>query len=227
MAVKAKKSFSGWCADLPVSMLAWLAYWLLRGLFLTLRPIYIQRNFACRIQDRAQPALLAIWHGRLLYFIHLYRHTKGTVLVSQSRDGELISQVLAHFRMHATRGSSSQGGTQALLQMIKRVQSGDYAAFTPDGPRGPRHRAKAGVISVAQKTGAPILPVVYNAKWKRVLPSWDRFIIPLPFSRIVVVYGEPVYVPATASSAEFAAKQKEIEASLQRITQIADNFFSR
>jgi lysophospholipid acyltransferase (LPLAT)-like uncharacterized protein len=226
MIVKAKKRFSGWCVNLSVSMIAWLAYWILRGLFLTLRPIHIQRNFACSIHNRAQPALLAIWHGRLLYFIYLYRHLKGTVLVSQSKDGELISQILAHFGVHATRGSSSRGGTQALLQMIKRIQDGYYGAFTPDGPRGPRHRVKAGIISAAQKTGAPILPVVYNAKWKRVLPSWDRFILPLPFSRIVVVYGEPVYVPATASSAAFAAKQKEIETSLQRITQIADNFFN-
>ena len=219
MTVKAKYT------HLSTTLIAWLAYWLLQGLFLTLRPIYIQRHFEGTVQDSAQRPLLAIWHGRLLYFIYLYRHIKGAVLVSQSKDGELISQVLARFGIHATRGSSSRGGTQALLQMIKRIQQGYYGAFTPDGPRGPRYHVKAGVVSAAQKTGTPILPAVYNAKWKRVLQSWDRFIIPLPFSRIVVVYGEPIYIPATASAAIFQDKQREIETSLRRITKIADSFF--
>ena len=109
--------------------------------------------------------------------------------------------------------------------MVKCVRQGYHGAFTPDGPRGPRYQVQPGVVTAAQKTGAPILPAVYNAKWKRVLQSWDRFVIPLPFSRVVVVYGKPIYVPATASVTIFQDKRQEVEASLQRITQIADSYF--
>jgi lysophospholipid acyltransferase (LPLAT)-like uncharacterized protein len=214
-----------WRSRLFIAIRAWLVYWLLQCLFLTLRPIFVQRDFEHQLIDTGRPALLAIWHGRILYFIHLYRHQTGTVLVSSSKDGELISRVLARFGLQATRGSSSRGGREGLHQLIKRVQQGYHGAFTPDGPRGPRYRVKAGLISAAQKTGAPILPVAYNAKWKCVLRSWDQFIVPLPFSRIVVIYGKPIYVSATASSPAFRQKQREVEAILQHITRIADNFF--
>lgn len=215
-----------WRSHVSIVVLAWLAYWLLRGLFLTLRPIYVQRHFEHQTMGTGQPTLLAFWHDRLLYFIHHYRHITGTALVSQSKDGELISQVLAGFGLHATRGSSSRGGREGLRQLIERVQQGYHGAFTPDGPHGPRYHVKAGLVRAAQRTGAPILPVVYNAKWKRVLRSWDRFIVPLPFSRIVVVYGKPIYVPATGSSSALQEKRQEVEAMLQHITHIADNFFN-
>ncbi len=225
MAAKSQKFFRRWYTRLVLVSTVWLSSWLLRGLFLTLRPIYVQRHFEHCVKDSGQPALLAIWHGRLLYFVHLYRHMAATVLVSRSKDGELISRILTHFGLHTTRGSSSRGGGQGLLQMVKRVHQGYHGAFTPDGPRGPRYQVQPGVVTAAQKTGAPILPAVYNAKWKRVLQSWDRFVIPLPFSRVVVVYGKPIYVPATASATIFQDKRQEVEASLQRITQIADSYF--
>jgi len=96
---------------------------------------------------------------------------------------------------------------------------------TPDGPRGPRYRVQPGVITVAQKTGAPILPLAYDAEWKKVFQSWDRFIMPLPFSRIVVVYGEPISVPAHATPDMLQAKQQEVEASLRQVTEMADAYF--
>ena len=208
-----------------ITVLAWLASWLLRALFRTLRPIFIQRDFENQVMDTGQPVLLAIWHGRLLYFIHLYRNQTATALVSRSKDGELISKVMDHFGLHATRGSSSRGGREGLRQLIQRVRQGYHGAFTPDGPRGPRYHVKVGLLSAAQKTGAPILPAVYNAQWKRVLRSWDRFIVPFPFSRIVVVYGKPIYVPAAASSSILRQKRQEVETVLQQITTVADNFF--
>lgn len=215
-----------WRSHIYNAILARLAYWFLRGLFLTLRPIHIQRHFEHQTMGIGQPTLLAFWHNRLLYFVHHYRHITGTALVSQSKDGDIMSRVLTGFGLHATRGSSSRGARTGFRQLIERVQQGYHAAFTPDGPRGPRYRVKAGLVRAAQKTGAPILPVVYNAKWKRVLHGWDRFIVPLPFSRIVVVYGKPIYVPETGSSALLEAKRQEVEAALQHITHIADTFFN-
>ena len=203
----------------------WLLDWVLRVLFVTLRPEYMQRQ----AEQRAHaPILFAFWHGRMLYFLKLYEHlgSRVTILVSHSRDGELITQLLSCFGFQTTRGSTSRGGARGLLAIVNKVRSGIHAGFAPDGPRGPRYRVQPGLVLVAKRTGAPILPITFGAQWKRVLASWDAFLLPLPFSRIVVVYGEPIYVPADASAADLEAKRREVETSLRRITETADNYFT-
>ena len=205
-----------------------LLSWLLRGLFVTLRPEYVQRQVERRVQGARTPILLALWHGRILYFLKLYEYlgSRLTILVSQSSDGELITQLLSCFGLPTTRGSTSQGGARGLLAVVNKVRSGAHAGFTPDGPRGPRYQVQPGLLLVAKRTGAPILPMTFGAQWKRVLASWDAFLLPLPFSRIVVVYGEPIYVPADASAADLETKRREVETSLRRITETADNYFT-
>lgn len=205
-----------------------LLSWLLRGLFGTLRPEYVQRQLEQQAQGGRQPILFAFWHGRMLYFMKLYEYlgARVTVLVSQSRDGELVAQLLSCFGFRTTRGSTSRGGARGLLTVVNKVRSGMHACFTPDGPRGPRFQVQPGLVMVAKRTGAPILPMTFGAQWKRVLASWDAFLLPLPFSRVVVVYGEPIYVPADASAADLEAKRREVEASLRRITETADTYFT-
>lgn len=205
----------------------WCISWILRGLYATLRPVYVQQHFLCRLMQDGGPFLVAFWHGRLLYAIHLYKRYQprpGAVLVSRSKDGEFISQIIEHFGIQPIRGSSSRGSVRGLLEVVKRTRRGYIVAFTPDGPRGPRYQVQSGIVTVAKKTGAVILPVTYNARWRKVLRSWDRFIVPLPFSRVVVVYGEPISVPSNASAATLQAKRQEVEASLRRITEIADSY---
>jgi len=205
-----------------------LLSWLLRGLFGTLRPEYVQRQLEQQAQGGRRPILFAFWHGRMLYFLKLYAYlgARVTVLVSQSRDGELVAQLLSCFGFQTTRGSTSRGGARGLLAVVNKVRSGMHACFTPDGPRGPRFQVQPGLVMVAKRTGAPILPMTFGAQWKRVLASWDAFLLPLPFSRVVVVYGEPIYVPADASAADLEAKRREVEASLRRITETADTYFT-
>jgi lysophospholipid acyltransferase (LPLAT)-like uncharacterized protein len=207
---------------------AWLASWVLRGLFVTLRPISVQQPILGRLILEKTPFVLAFWHGHMLCALrlaHVYRQVRATAMVSRSQDGEFISQVSQHFGVHPTRGSTSRGGGRALLQMVRRVQEGYIACVTPDGPRGPRYRVQPGVITVAQKTGALILPLAYDAEWKKVFQSWDRFVVPLPFSRIAVVCGEPIRVPAHATPDMLQAKQQEVEASLHQVTEIAAAYF--
>ena len=205
-----------------------LLSWLLRGLLATLRPEYVQRQIEQQVQEARTPILFAFWHGRMLYFLKLYEYlgSRVTILVSQSRDGELVAQLLSRFGLSTTRGSTSRGGARGLLAVVNKVRTGVHAGFTPDGPRGPRYQVQPGLVLVAKRTGAPILPMTFGAQWKRVLASWDAFLLPLPFSRIVVVYGEPIYVPADASAASLEAKRREVEASLRRITETADNYFT-
>lgn len=205
-----------------------LLSWLLRGLFGTLRPEYVQRQLEQQAQGGRRPILFAFWHGRMLYFMKLYEYlgARVTVLVSQSRDGELVTQLLSCFGFQTTRGSTSRGGARGLLAVVNKVRTGMHAGFTPDGPRGPRFQVQPGLVLVAKRTGAPILPMAFDAQWKWVLASWDAFLLPLPFSRVVVVYGDPIYVPADASAADLEAKRREVEDSLRRITETADTYFT-
>ncbi len=206
----------------------WFAAWFLQLLFWTLRPVYVQEPIAHRILDRQDPYIVAFWHGRLLYplrLMQIYRQRRVTVLVSHSRDGEWISQIARRFGVLPTRGSSHRGGGQGLLAMMHRLQEGYIACVTPDGPRGPRYRVQPGIVTLAHKTGATILPVTYNAKWRKVMGSWDGFVLPMPFSRVVVMYGEPICVPTQATADELVVAQQEIELRLQHMTDMTDRFF--
>jgi len=203
-----------------------LVIWGLRVLYRTLRPVYVHQHCERRAWSRGTPVLLAFWHGRMLYFLHLYHRQRFTVLVSHSRDGEFVSRVLQGFGVHVTRGSSSRGGARALIALARAVRHGYHVAITPDGPRGPRDTVQPGIVTLAKRTGAVIVPVSYSARWKTVLQSWDRFVVPLPFSRVVVVYGEPIYVPANASPPVCRCKRQEVETSLRRITELADHYFA-
>ncbi len=200
-----------------------LLTWGLRLLYFTLRPVHVQQHFERRAWKGGTPVLLAFWHGRMLYFLHRYHRQRFTILVSPSKDGEFATQVLQRFGVHVIRGSSSRGGAQALRELVRQVRGGYHAAFTPDGPRGPRYQVQPGIVAVARKTGAAIVPVTYSARWKKVFRSWDAFLMPLPFSRVVVIYGAPIYVPAHASPAVFQAKRHEVETSLRHITEMADH----
>ena len=222
---------------MPLGNAAWYRRWLMAGavrlltwglrfLYCTLRPVHVQQHFERCVWSGGTPVVLAFWHGRMLYFLHLYHRQRFTILVSRSRDGECVSRILQRFGVHVTRGSSSRGGAQALLEIARQVHRGYHAALTPDGPRGPRYEVQPGVVALAQQTGATILPVTYSARWKKVLRSWDCFLVPLPFSRVVVIYGEPISVPAGASPAVFQAKRQEVEVRLRQITEMADHYFS-
>jgi lysophospholipid acyltransferase (LPLAT)-like uncharacterized protein len=210
--------------------LVFAASWLLRGLFATLRPVFLQDAMLRQLlADKKQPLLFAVWHGRMLYLLQVYRRYRPeriTVLVSQSKDGELISLLLEHFGVDATRGSSSRGGALGVLELMHKATEGyQVVAITPDGPRGPRYVVQPGIIAVASRSGALIIPITYNAQWKKVCASWDQFLIPLPFSRIVVMCGAPIAVPPQADATTLHEKQHELEKSLQHITALADGYF--
>ena len=169
--------------------------------------------------------IAAIWHSRILIFGYIYRHTPAAVLVSRSEDGEIIARVLKSQGFDPVRGSTNRGGLRALAVLIKRVRRGQTAVITPDGPRGPRYRVQPGVITLAKKTGVPILPMTYSAAHRHVFASWDRFLLPRPFTRCRVVYGKPVYVPEKAGPKAEEKGRIQLESELRRITEEADRQF--
>jgi hypothetical protein len=167
--------------------------------------------------------IYTLWHGRLLPLTYYHRRQNIATLISQSRDGEYIARVVERWGYRAIRGSSSRGGSGALREMIKLARTGRSLAITPDGPRGPRQKLKPGVLTLAQLTGQPMIPMSASATrawW--VDARWDHFLVPKPFARVFVRYADPVYVPRDADEAAISGIGEEVEATLVRLTQETD-----
>lgn len=142
-------------------------------------------------------------------------------MISEHRDGEMIAQVTHHMGFGAVRGSTTRGGTKALKALYRILKKHD-GAITPDGPRGPGFKVQGGVIITAQLSGCPILPITSSAYPRWQFKSWDRFIVPKPFSCCVIRFGSPLYVPRHISSDEFEKYRLILERRLNRITEEAD-----
>lgn len=145
-----------------------------------------------------RPVLFAFWHGTMLPLLWKHRREGVAVLISEHRDGEIIARVAESLGFRTVRGSTSRGGARALLGLVRVLEQGGEAAVTPDGPRGPAGYFAPGALVAAQRSGALIIPVSADARRAWRLRSWDRFLIPKPFARVVVAYGEARPVEATA-----------------------------
>jgi len=165
------------------------------------------------MNKKGQPLVIAFWHGELLP-VGCLAHTVSphfVTFISQSKDGEVIARVLERLGQVAVRGSSTRGGVKALLQ-AKRIMEKEnrMAVFTMDGPRGPRHKAKDGVIFLAQRAGAKIIPVrAFPEKKKVFTKSWDHFVLPMPFTRCPAYIGEPMEVTTEKLDKDVMAREKE------------------
>jgi lysophospholipid acyltransferase (LPLAT)-like uncharacterized protein len=151
--------------------------------------------------------------------IQAHRHEGIVTMASRSKDGELIAGWLVSNGYSVVRGSSTRGGSQALREMVRRVRSGRAAALTVDGPTGPPRTVQPGIVQLARLTGGWILPITYSSSRPQFLSSWDRYLLPRPFSRNVVAYGEPFLIDPEVSDGE---TQRRITASLDDVTREAD-----
>ncbi|MDE2511888.1 MAG: lysophospholipid acyltransferase family protein [Elusimicrobia bacterium] len=168
--------------------------------------------------------IYAFWHQRQVFFTYTHRGVGAAVLVSRSKDGEMIAETMRLSNIGAVRGSSSRGGAAAVRQLMEVLESGLDIGITPDGPRGPAREVKDGVLFLAQKLGAPIVPIANGLSRKLVLKkAWDHFHVPLPFGRGAVVYSEPITV---GPDDDLAAKARELKAALDRVTAEADRLVS-
>lgn len=179
-----------------------------------------------------------VWHARILETIAGWSLTHGpkkqppAILISRSREGDLVARITAMQSVGVIRGSSRnpkrsgdgarKGGMAAFREMARHVKNGGCMAITPDGPRGPRMRMTLGALKLAQATGAPLIGFSWSTRWKIVFNSWDRFVLPLPFSRGVLIYVEPMYVPRDAGPDALEALRAEFEHRLNAATQEAD-----
>ena len=132
------------------------------------------------------------WHAHILLMVYSYVGPLLVFMISQHRDGELIARTVERFGYLPARGSTSRGGAGALRMMLKELRRGHDIGFTPDGPRGPSRKVQPGTIAAAQASGCPVVPVAIGASRAWYLSSWDRFVVPKPFSRVLMAYGEPM-----------------------------------
>ncbi|HWQ69836.1 MAG TPA: lysophospholipid acyltransferase family protein [Patescibacteria group bacterium] len=225
-----KSSFSRAVAALRedrrvLRIVPWLAARFMQGLFRLLRVVHVGRAYPERCWAKGERIIVVFWHGRLLMMPFVYPGKPGALLISQHRDGEYFSRIATILGFEVIRGSATRGGMRAIKQMILAIKGGLNLVVTPDGPKGPRAKVKSGVIEVAKLTGAPIVPVSFSAARRRFLKSWDAFLVPVPFSRAVYIWGEPMYVPPTTTKDEMAKLQEALEERLDLLTMKADDYF--
>jgi lysophospholipid acyltransferase (LPLAT)-like uncharacterized protein len=207
----------------------WRARWLIAFGFRLLQ--VWSRTLRFEIDDRAgvigtpvrENYIGALWHNRLLIFPFVLRRffsrRRGAALISASRDGDLLTDAIKRFGFDVVRGSSSRLGASAILQLTNTLASGGDVVITPDGPRGPAYVLGPGVIFLAQKSGAAVLPVnmEYSSCWR--LKSWDRFIVPRPFAKVRVLIGQPHRVRSTTTGEEFETERLRLQNAMMSLVE--------
>ena len=177
---------------------------LLLMLYATWRVREINGDGWRRLRAERRPFIFALWHGQLLPLVVRHRSQGVKILISEHRDGEVIARIAERLGLASIRGSSSRGAARALLAMVDALIGGSTLAVTPDGPRGPARSFASGTVVAAQRAGAPIVSigVAVSRAWR--LRSWDAFMIPRPFARVVISYSDPMFVAAPDARAAAA-----------------------
>jgi len=171
----------------------WIAARLIRWLHRRIKPASIGDEPLRSLWDDGKNVILSFWHDQLFMMATGYSGSKASVMISTSKDGELIARTMTYFDIGSIRGSSSRGGRAAFRTMIDLGKEQIDLAFTPDGPRGPRHEIKDGVIQLARVTGRPIVPMAFACSKGHRFSSWDRFLLPFPWGKGVYSFGSPIY----------------------------------
>jgi len=191
---------------------------IVRTLHLTLRVRHVNVEPVLRTPRH----IFAFWHEHLMLMLHSKFQYPITVLSSASRDGDIAVAAYRTYGVDTVRGSSTRGAQSAMRAVIRRARDGSNLAFTPDGPKGPPHVVKEGVVFAAQMTQLPIVPVAFGAARYKRLRSWDRMIVPKPFTRAVFLYGDPIKV---ARDADAEAASRALESTLNELAQRVDHDF--
>ena len=177
------------------------------------------------IRGRGGKVLYASWHKNILPLAYFYRKQGIHIMISEHRDGEFIARVAKRLGYHPVRGSSTHGGSRALFEMSQVGNKGFDAAITPDGPKGPKREVQPGTVVIASRANLPVVPVSACAKpcWK--LRSWDEFLIPKPFSKVVILVAKPLHLPPKFEEAQIEPLSQRVKESLNENETEAKNLF--
>jgi len=209
--------------------------WLLLNLSSLLGPLIIRLfGISCRYQVEGEekieqarkdgkPIIMAFWHGRMLLPIYHFRNRGISSLASYNIDGEAVARAALKLGYIVRRGSPRRGGREGFFAMLKDLKNGRIVSVFPDGPTGPRHTLKDGVLQLARLSGALVFPITYSADRNWIAGSWDRFMILKPLSRGLILVGDPLTVPRKLSSDEVEEYRCKIENALTSIESEADS----
>lgn len=196
-----------------------VGYWVARLLALTIRFRTVGKE---KVKGVTGGLIYCGWHGRSYGPGMMFRKQGMWVIISHSRDGEMQNRIFTRLGFNVIRGSTGRGGVRAAIEAIRELKKGAKMAITPDGPRGPNGVVQGGVILMAQKSGAALVPLGISARPRYLAHSWDRYMIPYPFSKLLVVYGDPLYVPKDATEEEAEAIRQQLELRIHELTADAD-----
>jgi|YNPNPStandDraft_1061719.scaffolds.fasta_scaffold44675_2 lysophospholipid acyltransferase (LPLAT)-like uncharacterized protein len=234
MAVNDTKAFrpyskrqSRWYFRLMLWLVSWL-YWLVSNTyFRTMRITVVGKDIFDRFNNQARKAITVPWHCYVPFGLWMARNLKVAIMASRSNFGSVAAAITARMGCIPVRGGSRKGGKEALEEIVRYAEEGHWTLIVGDAPRGPIFECKIGPILAAQRTGLPIIPISFGARWKWTLGTWDKSIIPKPFSRIVWVYGEPFYVPKDLDREGLEEKRRELERILRENHEKAQHFWDR
>jgi lysophospholipid acyltransferase (LPLAT)-like uncharacterized protein len=212
---------------IKISLISELGYWIILFFGHTLRWEMDRSRSLESVRPAGKSVIMAFWHGRIFMATYYFRNRGITVITSQNRDGEYIARVIERFGYRAARGSSSRGSRAATIECLRAMESGGDVGLTIDGPRGPRYVAKAGAAFFARKSGNPVVPFHISAKDKWVMKSWDHFQIPKPFSRAVLLIGEPIFVEENATKQQIQEAEGQIQRSLDGLRERGDRWWGK
>ena len=212
---------------LQIPLIAWASYWLVRAIGPTLRFEVLGWQHAERVYAAGRRCVWSFWHRSIFSVMWWARHRGIVVMNSTNFDGQWTRRVIERLGYGTAQGSSTRGGLRGLAVMAQRLEEGLDVAFTIDGPRGPRYVAKPGPVMLARRTGCFILTfhAGLDDAWT-LEKTWDLFQIPRPFSRALLVFAPPVEVPADASRELMEQKHAEMQASLERVRDLAESWFT-
>ena len=210
---------------LAVWFISTASYWVIRAICSTLRWQVEGMERHTSILNSGRRIIYTFWHGRILVGTYFWRNRGIVVMTSRSREGDYIARLIRLFGYGSVRGSSSRGSRRALVEMIRELRRNLDVAFTIDGPRGPRYIAKPGAAWLAAKTGDAVMPFNFSCRDKWVVSSWDRFQIPKPFTRVLLLIGDPIYVRAEATEQELEEAQQRIQHSLDELRKRGDSYW--
>lgn len=200
--------------------LAWLLYALARFIGITTKIRAVGWEQYAH-SDRA--LIFAGWHGTTLLCANFFRNRGIYTIVSNSRDGEMQNKIMHLFGYKTIRGSTGRGGIKAAIESIKVLKEGHCMAFTPDGPRGPSGVVQEGVVMMAGKSGALMIPVGTSARRRMLAKSWDKYMIPAPFNKAVLVFGDPIIVADGATKEQMEEARLKLEGAIHRVQAEADH----
>jgi lysophospholipid acyltransferase (LPLAT)-like uncharacterized protein len=208
-----------------ISFISSAGYWIILFIGSTLRWHVENWQAFQSLRDRNIKVILAFWHGRIFMASYYFRQQGIVVMTSQNRDGEYIARVIQRFGYGVTRGSSTRGSYGATMETLRALKNQRDVGITMDGPRGPRYIAKPGAAYLARKSGNPVVPFNISVDKKWVMRSWDHFQVPRPFSRAVLLIGNPIYVEEGISEEGAGKIEARIQHSLEELRDRGDRWW--